>query len=403
MIYFHIDFDCFFASCEKVLNPALKGKPFGVCADPQGKYAYRSVIASCSYEARAFGVKNGMPPFQARRLCPQIILVKSHPEFYEQVSKKMSYILSSYSDKIFQYGLDEWYVDFTQWRDVFKTIFHKENIEVFVAERIKERLAREIHPDITCSIGIAPTKILAKIASDYQKPNGLFIINQNNFKKVLYGLSFIDIPGIGTKTVASLEKVGCQKIKDLEEVGDAVLKNAFGIRGRNLKNIFLGKDSGFYNAFGGGSKSISRSRTLKKNIQTIDEILSCVLWLLEDMCGELRLKNRVGNLIGITLRYENFETFSRQKKIDYYTCDEYQIFKEIEAIIRKIQLKMRVRLVGIALGGLIKNCFSDLFNENRKRLLCFKAVDAIKKTYGFSSICRARLLMSMDNRIMLGS
>ncbi len=348
------------------MNPKIKGKAFGVCANPQGKYAHLSVIASCSYEARAFGVKNGMPLFQALKLCPQLILVKSHSNFYEEVSRKMNNILSSYSDKIFQYGLDEWYMDFTDWREVFKAIFRQKNIEIFIAKRIKEQLAKEIHPDITCSIGIAPTKILAKVASNYKKPNVIFVINKKNFKKILHSLSLDDILGIGMRTVTHLARLNLLNLRDLEEAEEQILRQSFGIIGYNLKNIFQGKDSGFYNAFGCGKKSISRSKTLKRNIVKQDEILSCILWLLEDLCSELRLKNMVGNIVSLRLRYENFDTFCRQKKLHYYTADEYQIFGEVESLFKTVRLEMPVRLVGVVLAGLIKNCSLDLFKENIK-------------------------------------
>src|SRR4030065_1635359 len=207
--WMHLDLDAFFASVEQKLNPSLQGKPILVGrVDPHGRSVPRGVVATASYEARKFGAKSGMPLFQALRLCPQCIVVGGHYEEYIKASDSVFRICARWAPKIEYSSLDEAFLDFSDTELIYQDLIDS-------ARKIKETIKSEI--GITASIGIAATKVVAKVASDYQKPDGLTYVPKGHEKEFLAPLPIRDLPGIGRQTEKYLHQTG---IKTLGQLAD---------------------------------------------------------------------------------------------------------------------------------------------------------------------------------------
>ena len=349
----HCDLDCFFAAVEIRDNPLYRGKPVIIGADPkEGKG--RGVVSTCSYEARVFGLHSGMPISQAYKRCPQGIYLRPNGEKYRKVSKQVMKILEKFSDTFQQVVSDEAYLDVTDICSNFDEVRQvTENIQTDIYENL----------GMTISIGCAPTKSLAKIASDFNKPNGITVFTPESFKEQLKDLDIIKIPGIGKKSKEYFYKKGIRKIGDIIKIPLPMFIELFGKNGEWIWKIVHGLDNRKVKEFYEMRKSISAERTFFTDTEDLQEILS----RLEDINKRIHksvVKNNITyKTITLKIRFEGFLTYTRSKTLPYHIQDKDIVMDVILKLYDEFSNKnKKIRLVGIKLSNLEKNIRSRQTN-----------------------------------------
>jgi DNA polymerase IV (DinB-like DNA polymerase) len=345
-IIFHCDLDCFFAAVEVRDNPEYKNKPVIIGADPkEGKG--RGVVATCSYEAREFGLHSAMPISKAFRLCPHGIFLNPNRDKYYQTSKIVMKILNSFSPVFQQIGIDEAYLDLTE----ICTSFNQ-------AEQIAKKIQQEIYNQvgITLSIGCASTKSIAKIASDYNKPNGITIVKDEDRAEFLKEMDITKIPGIGKKSKIYYNKKGIKKIGDILDMPFYQMSEKFGKNGEWVWNIVHGLDLRAVKEFHDERKSISKERTFYRDTEEFSEIISKLEEINNKIHSKLKKNNIFYRTITLKIRFEGFETYTRSISMKSHIRNNRKVIQVILLLLREFRNKnKKVRLVGIKLSNLIKN------------------------------------------------
>lgn len=363
------DMDAFFASVEQQANPRLRGKPIAVIGS-----GHRTVITTRSYEARKYGVKTGMNIYEAKKLCPGLLFVIGDNEKYTHTCSLLGDIYREFTPDVEIYSIDEAFLDITTTHHLFQG---PEAIGVSIKKSIKKQFG------INCTVGIGPNILLAKLASDLAKPNGLMRITPAGAQAVLGALPAKELWGIGSKTEAKLEALGIRTCGDLGRAPASLLRNKFGILGETLKAMGQGVCNRPVMAKEEEPKSIGHSMTLPKDICAPEEIAVQILKLAEMVGRRARRYEYMGKTISLTIRYQDFETFSRQAKIRDCTNDTRVIYKQALGILGGIRLKNRVRLLGICLSDLVKDPKQVLLiDDERKRQSILCAMDSVNEKYG---------------------
>jgi len=380
----HVDMNAFFAGIEQKANPRLQNKPVIVGGSPHS----RTVVATASYEAREYGVKTGMPLSEARRLCPQAILVEGNSAKYIDTSLEIIKILNEFTDQVEIFSIDEAFLDVTG----SQALFGK---PIEIAREIKERLKKEI--GLSCSIGIAPNKLLAKLASEMEKPDGLVEIEEEEVSKILASLPVEKLCGIGEKTASHLSQLG---IRTIEELGNAPidpLVHHFGIIGHLLKQMGKGRDVSRVVSYTeeGEVKSMGHSYTLPGDTWDMEMIRTVLLRLSEQVGRRLRKGRYRGRRVSLILRYSDFFTFSRDLSIPEYIDYGVDIYYVALRILKRIgRLAKAVRLVGVKVSNLISEHGQlYLLESYKKREALIEAIDGINDKFGEFTLQSCRLLM----------
>ena len=341
-IIMHVDLDAFFAAVEERENTELKGKAVIVGADPK-QGAGRGVVATCNYLAREFGVRSAMPISRAWKLCPEGIYLRPNFELYERASEKVMAILRKYPDKFEQVGIDEAFLDVgSKVRDFDEA--------AKLADRMKQEVLNK--EKLTCSVGVGPNKLIAKLASDYRKPYGLTIVKPENVKNFLKPLPVRKIPGIGPKAEIKLKELGIKTIGELAIFNKKTLIEVFGKWGILMHEYANGIDNSEvteeYEI-----KSIGREITFEEDVGDSEVIFTTIDRLIDDFHGELTDSDTKFKTVNIKIRYEDFETHTRAKSLQFHTDDRQKI-KGIakELILKFLQSKKKIRLIGVRVSGL---------------------------------------------------
>jgi DNA polymerase IV (archaeal DinB-like DNA polymerase) len=341
-IILHVDMDAFYASAEARQNPALISQPIIVGSDPkEGKG--RGVVMGCSYEARNFGIHSAQPISRAYRLCPQGVYLRPNFELYEEISSRIMDILRSFSEKLEPMSLDEAFLDVSD-----KAADFDEATEV--AKHIKETI--KDREGLTCSIGVAPNKAIAKIASDHKKPDGITVVTPGQASLFLRPLPVSRINGVGRKTAEILEKAGIRTIGDLANFPAGRIVELFGKLGIVLWQTANGVDeTPVVTSY--GIKSISTERTFEQDVEDRAVVTETLDKLAREVCARAVQDGFLWRTIGLKLRFEDFTTFTRVRSRNDYTnrLDVIQssvhfLFSEFENDPRKI------RLVGVKISNL---------------------------------------------------
>ena len=384
-VILHIDMNAFFASVEERCNPALRGKPIAVIGSSK-----RTVVTTASYEARKYGVKTGMNRYEAMRLCPRLIFVIGDNTKYVDASLRILEILKGFSPRVEAYSIDEAFVDMTGTALLFGP-----------AEGIALEIKRRIMGDtgLTASIGIAPNKLLAKLASDMQKPDGLVVIGEGDVRGVLEGLPVEELWGIGPRLTCHLAAMGIRTCGELGRAPASALRRRFGVIGERLKAMGEGVDESPVIPIGeeAEAKSVGHSMTLPTDVSESDELKRHILKLSGMVGARARRYGLKGGKVSLTLRYPDFYTFSRQKSVPAPTNDTGRICDYASAILSSLKLRDAVRLVGVAISGLVKEERQmPLFDEERRREALLKAVDAVNSRFGDFTLTWGTLLQEED-------
>jgi len=341
----HCDLDCFFAAVEQRDNPEYIGKPIIIGADPKNGKG-RGIVSTCNYEARKFGLHSAMPISLAYKRCPHGIYLHPNIEKYHRASKEVMEIVNSYSDKFQQVSIDEAYLDISD-----KCINFNEVRDL--AEKLKDEVQKNV--GITISVGCAPTKSIAKIASDYNKPNGITIVEPNEIKDFLKNLDITRIPGIGKKSKLYYNKKGIKTIGDIINLTLPKMVQLFGKNGEWVWNVANGFDTREVEEFHGDRKSISKERTFYEDTDDLNLILS----KLEEINNRIHknvIKNKIYyKTVTLKIRLEGFITYTRSKSFTHHVQDKEQVLKVIIELLNQFStVNKKVRLVGIRLSNLEK-------------------------------------------------
>ena len=382
----HIDLDAFFVSVEQVLNPELKGKPVVVGGRPDR----RGVVAAASYEARAFGLHAGMPLSTACRLCPQAIFIEGGFPKYRDASQKFMAILADFSPFLEPIGLDEAYLDASGFDSIYGSI-HR------MAAVIKQRIKDEL--DLCASVGLAGCKVVAKVASELSKPDGLIKVAAGEEASFLAPLPIANLPGIGKKTGRTLRGLGIDTIGKLSVMPLSILKSHFGASGELLHRLAAGIDDRKVTP-PGATKSISRETTFAKDTQDRSLLKATLRYLSERVGADLRRRSKQARVITMKLRYADFTTITRSHTLRQTNDSDQTIFDTGEELLKKALLaeKQTVRLIGIGVSNLIEpEKQLDMLDQSAQRLEQLnKTIDRIRQKYGFSAIQTGRTLPLKD-------
>ncbi|MBS4168283.1 DNA polymerase IV [Parachlamydia sp. AcF125] len=340
-IIFHIDMDAFFASIEILRNPSLKGKPVIVGGSPDK----RGVVSTCSYEARTYGVHSAMSLFEAKRKCPHAIFLEGDYTLYREYSSKVMKIFSEYSPLLEMVSIDEAYLDVSFLKND-PTLSSKQ-----YGRALKEAVLQRT--GLTCSIGIASNKLIAKVASSRAKPNGLYEIPAGEEAAFLATLPIGAIPGIGSKTEKSLLEDHIYTIADLQEMGLETLIDRYGTRGYYFYLAAQGIDKRPVDGEEYFPKSIGAETTFETDLTDSAILLEVLLELVQKVCRRLKKHQTRTRGFSLKLRYSDFRTITRSRLLFSHTQDEQTIWEEARDFFLKIHIKETpLRLIGISLEKL---------------------------------------------------
>ena len=374
----HIDMNSYFASVEQQANPFLQGKPIGVCGKAESQ---RTVIAAASREAKKYGIKSGFGVWEAQKLCPNIILVAADYCKYQDTSAKVINIFYHYCDKIEIFSIDEAFLDLTA---IVKNDWQKAEK---IVQNIKAEMAQEIGEWLTASIGIAENKLMAKLASESKKPDGLVSVPPSKRIDFLFSQKLDDICGIGRKTKQKLNSLGIYTIEQLSQTSMEFLRQEFGkIGGTTLWQMSRGiDDSPVVDTQNLAlEKSFGHSYTLPRDTTSLDDALAVLYKLSERACRRARIKKMCGRNISLYIRFGDFTGFATQISINHYTDSGAEVYQIAKSLLNRCPTLKPIRLVGVSLSSLIKTEFRPipLWPINQKRMLAQASLDKIEDRYG---------------------
>jgi nucleotidyltransferase/DNA polymerase involved in DNA repair len=377
--------DAFFAAVEQLDNPDYRGKPVIVGADPKGGQG-RGVVATASYEARKYGVHSALPISQAFRLCPHGIYVRGRSKRYSEISQQLMVVLGDFTPIIEKISIDEAFLDITGSLNLFGG-----------AEAIGQQIKKQIHErlHLTASIGIAPNKFLAKIASDLEKPDGFVVVKEGEEKAFLQDLPISKLWGVGKKTEMVLKKMGIETIGQIAQIPEQELNRKFGKWGNALWRLSNGLDDRPVVPWG-PQKSISQETTFEEDTDDEEFLEKTLFRLADELSRIMRKENLKGRTITLKIRLEDFSTYTRTRTLSDFV-DSTQILKGVAIdLYRQFnKKKMKVRLLGIGVSQLnsISGEQLGLFEQEaplNKKLT--RLLDSLKDKYGEEAIRRAALL-----------
>lgn len=343
-IIVHIDLNAFFVTCEQIKNPSLKGKPVII-----GRQGRAGIVSTCSYEARKYGVSSGMPMFKATNLCKNAIIIDGDYQYYRQKSKEFFNYVSKYAKAIEMASIDECYVDMTN--ELKNNSKPTEYLRDFQKGLLNET-------GLSCSIGVAPTKFLAKMGSDMKKPLGLTIIRRKDVRKILDPLPIENFWGIGKKTAPRLKELGIETIGDLakriNDDNDIEIKKELGKFGTIIKDWIngYGDDNIDSNPF--DPKSIGMSETLMFDTNNYDELKVDFLNIANKVIDKASASRKLANTVQINFKDDSFRTYNRSRTLDKPTIDRDVIIDSVIRLFEKnYDENKMIRLIGVTLQNLV--------------------------------------------------
>ncbi|MBU3948442.1 MAG: DNA polymerase IV [Proteobacteria bacterium] len=370
----HIDMDAFFASVEQLDNPDLNGKCVIV-----GGLSGRGVVAAANYEARKYGIRSAMPMFLARKKCPQAVFLTPRKGRYSEISKEIMLLLKTFSPLVEPVSIDEAYLDISGCERLYGTPKH-------IGLTIKSNIRK--HIGLGCSIGIAPNKFLAKIASDMNKPDGLILIEPDEAAKFSESIPIDKVPGVGKVKLKELEKIGVKLLGDIKKYPKDMLTKRFGTFGLRLIALSSGNDDSPV-VDCSQSKSISSETTLDQDTGEKMLLKEYLFSQAEDVGKQLRSLDLRAKTIVLKVKHDDFSQVTRNITIKTPTQSSQLIYKEAYKLLKAYQIKAKVRLIGVGATNLIQasnpvqiDIFETNINQSSKWEKVDRTVDKIKKKFG---------------------
>lgn len=337
----HVDLNCFFARCEVIRNPKLAHKPLAI-----GAIGRRGVISTCTYEARKLGIHSGMPTFEALEIYPSLILLPGDYKYYSLMSREFFAYAHAYTAKVEEASIDECYMDIT---DLVKN----KDVNLFLKEFQKGLLKK---CGLECSIGVGPTRFLAKMGSDYKKPLGITIIRKKDIKNIIYPLPIEDYYGIGRKTAPKLKSLGINTIGDLANLinnDQNKFTNFFGSYLDEIKKNLNGTSDNHVYLETSDPKSIGNSMTLMMDTNDEEEIDKAILMLCNEVSERTKREKKKGRTLQLVIRDTNFITHQKSITLDKAIYETNDLHKIALSLYKKYFVGVEVRLVGVTLSHLI--------------------------------------------------
>jgi len=373
----HLDLDTFFVSCVRLENPQLNGIPLIVGGGERG------VVASCSYEARFFGVRSAMPIRMAMQLCPQAKIVKGDMELFSKKSHEVTQIIEEQSPVVEKASIDEFYLDITG-MDKFYGCYKWTN-------ELTQTITRET--GLPISFALSVNKTVSKIATGEGKPRGNLEIPENKVKPFLNPLSIRKIPMVGEVTFNLLSRLGIRNIEKLAETPAEVLQSMIGKNGLELWKKANGIDNTPVEPYT-ERKSLSTEHTYLQDTIDLKKVESMLLGMVEKLCYQARSEQWLVSTIAVKIRYANFDTESLQRKVAYTSCDHTLGKLAIELFNKLYNRRMRIRLVGLSFMGLVRGTYQiNMFEDTVELLALYQALDKMKNRYGFNAVGRANAIL----------
>lgn len=370
----HVDMDAFFASVEQKDNPELSGKPIIV-----GGNSERSVVATCSYEARKYGVHSAMSMMQAKKLCPNGIIVPVRMDRYKYISSVIMKIFHEVSPVVEQLSIDEAFLDLTGMEHIYQNPRH-------AGVTVKQRILQET--GLTASVGIAPNKFLAKMASDLQKPDGLTIIAHAQAKDFIASFPVTKIFGIGAAAENLLGKYGIQTIDQLAQADQLILQRVFGKNWHSVQLLAQGVDNRPVTP-DSLPKSIGREITLTEDLYSFSECCKVLMDLSEQTGFRLRKKGFSGRTLTVKVKFKDFKVHTKSITCENEICYDEEIYKLAVKLFKSVELNKGIRLLGITVSNLIYESPGILgYEEDKKLMQRNKAIDILKCRFGENIIKR---------------
>ncbi|HDQ98901.1 MAG TPA: DNA polymerase IV [candidate division WOR-3 bacterium] len=381
----HVDMDAFFASVEQRTYPFLRGRPVGVCGDPEG----RTVVAAASYEAKRRGVKTAMTVPAARRLCPDIVLVPGDPAKYIDSSVRILAIYGEYTDLVEVFSIDEAFLDVTG-------SAHLHGGAEAVGRAIKAEVRRRL--GLNCSVGVAPNKLVAKLASDLSKPDGLLVVRPEDLPALMAATPVEKLCGIGPRTREELARLGIRTCAELGRYPERRLVARFGVNGAKLSRMGRGEDPSPVRpgVQAPDAKSVGHSLTLAQDTRDPAIIRRHLLQLSEQVGRRLRRDGYAGRTVSIVIRYADFTTRARRHSLAGHLSDGYRVYAAGLRLFGELYEAGRfVRLLGISVSTLTRNfAQAELFNspETPAGDMLLRATDLVNDRFGEFAVARAGLI-----------
>ncbi|MCX6352589.1 MAG: DNA polymerase IV [Bacteroidetes bacterium] len=370
----HIDLDSFFVSVERLANPKLIGKPVLV-----GGTSDRGVVASCSYEARAFGIHSAMPMRMARQLCPEAIIVKGDMGQYGKYSDMVTEIIGGEVPLYEKTSIDEFYIDLTG-MDKFFGCYK-------LATEVRQKIMKETNLPI--SFALSTNKTVSKVGTGEAKPNGQKEIPFGTEKGFLAPLSIRKIPMVGEKTYSLLRSMGVMWIRTLQEMPCELMEGVLGENGGMIWRKANGIDNSAVVPYS-ERKSISTERTFDKDTIDVKALKGLLIGMTEKLAFQLRSEHKLTACVTVKIRYSDFNTFTMQARIPYTSLDHVLMEKVNELFNKLYQKRMLIRLVGIKFSHLVHGGHQyNLFEENTAQIQLCEAMDKIRSRYGKDAVNRA--------------
>ena len=370
----HLDLDTFFVSCERLMDRELNNIPVLI-----GGTSNRGVVAACSYETRQFGVHSGMPMKMARLLCPEATVIRGNSTVYTKFSEMVTEIVREQSPLFEKASIDEFYVDVTGMDKFFGTYKW--------AKELREKIIKETMLPI--SFGLSINKTVSKVGTGEAKPNNGINIPYGLEKSFLAPLSVKKIPMVGTKTYHLLRSMGVEKVKTVQEMPVQLMESVLGKNGISLWKKAQGIDNSPVVAWH-ERKSISSERTFERDSTDIYKMKSILISMAENLAYQLRKENKLTASVSVKIRYSDFQTYSKQRRISYTSLDHTLIKITLELFEALYKRRILIRLIGVRFSHLIGGSYQiRLFEDSEKLIKLYQSMDIIRNKYGKKAVKRA--------------
>jgi DNA polymerase IV len=375
----HMDLDSFFVSVECLKNSSLKGKPLII-----GGSSDRGVVASCSYEARRFGIHSAMPVRLARQLCPDVLIISGDMESYSEYSRKVTEVIASEAPLFEKASIDEFYLDLTGMDRFFGAYKW--------AVALRQKIIRET--GLPISLGMSVNKMVSKVATGEAKPNGEKQVPGGTERDFLAPMPVSKIPMAGAKTCQLLASMGVETVQTLREIPVELMEKILGKNGIELWRRANGIDDTPVTPYS-DRKSISTENTFQKDTMDVKMLKSLLTRMVEEIAHKLRVDQKLAGCITVKIRYSNFDTVTKQAQLPYTSADHTFITKALELFDKLYERRLLIRLVGVRLSQLVQGNYQiHLFEDQEKIINLYQAIDKIKFRHGEDKVLRAAGLIT---------
>jgi DNA polymerase IV len=370
----HFDLDAFFVNVEYLRNSGLRGKPIAV-----GGHSDRGVIASCSYEARKFGVHSAMPTRLAKRLCPELLIIRGDMDNYSRFSNLVTEIIRSESPVFEKSSIDEFYIDMTGMDKFFGTLRY--------VQHLRKKIIKE--SGLSISHALATNKLISKVATNECKPNGQLEVKAGNEKSFLAPLPIEKLPMVGNQTATLLRRMGVETVSILSQIPVEMMINLLGKNGIELWRKAQGVDETPIVPYH-EQKSIGTENTFETDTIDVQFLHKELVRMTEKIAFELRCNNKLTGCITVKIRYSDFQTLTMQSTIAY-TANDHLLLQKVKEIFNKLyDRRLLVRLIGVRFTNLVQGSYQiNIFEDSQEMIGLYRAIDSVKKQFGEKLLFRA--------------